>query len=74
MLTDWHTFSRAEEIALRHILTIWGDPRHRGAEDTENERPSICGVQRHIKCNQRPPIHAGISILRQANGEGCVVT
>lgn len=37
---------RAEEVAVRHLLTVRSDPGHPGLPDAENEGAGLCDLQR----------------------------
>ena len=59
---------RAEEVAVRHLLSVWSYIGHCCSKDTQDERTSLCCVSRYRQCHECPEIHARISILWQAHG------
>lgn len=62
---------RAEEVPVRHLLPVWPDPGYPGFPKPEDEGPGLCHLQGGQQRHQRPALHAGLPLLRQAHGEHC---
>lgn len=64
----WSPTCRDEAFALRALLSIWPDHRHRGHEDHKDEGAGLRGLQRARRVHQRTEATSGLPFLQQAHG------
>jgi len=54
---------RAAEGVVRHVFTVWQNPRRGCAQDATHARPGLGGVLRRCSCNKRKEHHARLPVL-----------